>query len=571
MPSFSGNRFAALADEERSSSSGSKKVRRRRRPVAQEHADHDQTSSSSTDVPPPSSGPLTPEEQETQAEEESGSGTRTPPEVPENLLCPIDMALFHDPVVAASGRTYDRRTIRACFDRAEEMKLAFSDPMTRQPLDSTKLLTNWSKRDDVQLFLDEHPGWVPDGWDSRALAPPGEFQVPGRAGGAGGDGARDVDEFPHRRSLRSVVIFSGIALGCAAALALIWLLSGGESSDSAWGDSVVGRAAVDVLLACAAWSFATSALRTTILLISILLMEIAHLIPFPELSDTLWEIVEPKLRLRWVHVCAFLVVERGLWAATYFRRHCSCDEFGMFSVLYVAVWDAFWYGMKQSDFVLLWMFAWIVAFVFGVSALLRTYQAYLNRGLRRHQVAILGRICIRDVGFKLLRASCFIALLLAVAEITERSVVGDSSRLTWRSEAATDLVRTVVTPLAALGFAVNTTLVGFTLLMMILIELFPALQLILLPALNEFRDGPVVRRELEQELRWVQIVVRLGVVYLVYFVNTNSDVRSLDPGISACLPMAVSEPFWQGMEQWGLWIGMRPVLRLTALGFPSSV
>lgn len=48
------------------------------------------------------------------------------------------------------------------------------DPITRELLKSGEVITNWGKRDAVQRFLEQHPGFVPPGWDSRALAIPEE-------------------------------------------------------------------------------------------------------------------------------------------------------------------------------------------------------------------------------------------------------------------------------------------------------------------------------------------------------------------------------------------------------------
>ena len=92
---------------------------------------------------------------------------KTPePDIPQHLLDPISMALHHDPVVIESGRTYDRSTITEWFERG-----GLSDPYTGEKLGSRIMITNWSKREDVQRFLDDYPGFVPDGWETRELAP----------------------------------------------------------------------------------------------------------------------------------------------------------------------------------------------------------------------------------------------------------------------------------------------------------------------------------------------------------------------------------------------------------------
>ncbi len=60
------------------------------------------------------------------------------------LFCPITMELFRDPVVIASGNTYDRVAIERHF-KAGNVK----DPLTNQELPSCFMITNWDKRRQV--------------------------------------------------------------------------------------------------------------------------------------------------------------------------------------------------------------------------------------------------------------------------------------------------------------------------------------------------------------------------------------------------------------------------------------
>jgi leucine-rich repeat protein SHOC2 len=87
---------------------------------------------------------------------------------PEVLMCPITRTMFRDPVmVVDSGHTYERSAILSHFERN-----GAKDPYTNCALSSTKVMTNWAVRQNVQAWLDRHPGVTPDGWDSRELLEP---------------------------------------------------------------------------------------------------------------------------------------------------------------------------------------------------------------------------------------------------------------------------------------------------------------------------------------------------------------------------------------------------------------
>merc|ERR1719230_81610 len=89
-------------------------------------------------------------------------------EEPGHLLCPITSVMFRDPVVLESGHTYERSALE------EHLRLRATDPLTNTALPhatgkETLGLPNLLVRRQVQKFLDQHPGYTPDGWDARTL------------------------------------------------------------------------------------------------------------------------------------------------------------------------------------------------------------------------------------------------------------------------------------------------------------------------------------------------------------------------------------------------------------------
>ncbi|CAD7939183.1 unnamed protein product [Amoebophrya sp. A25] len=89
-------------------------------------------------------------------------------DAPEDLCCPITMELFRDPVVIASGNTYERSAIERVFGSGN-----FKDPLTNALLPSALIVTNWDKRKQVQLYLESRGSdFVPSGWASRDVGAP---------------------------------------------------------------------------------------------------------------------------------------------------------------------------------------------------------------------------------------------------------------------------------------------------------------------------------------------------------------------------------------------------------------
>ncbi|KAG2427142.1 hypothetical protein HXX76_012652 [Chlamydomonas incerta] len=77
-------------------------------------------------------------------------------EAPSQFTCPLTMEIFRDPVVAPSGRSYERSALQEHLKKVGKF-----DPITRQPIAGEEaLVANVSLRAAIELFLEEHPwGW----------------------------------------------------------------------------------------------------------------------------------------------------------------------------------------------------------------------------------------------------------------------------------------------------------------------------------------------------------------------------------------------------------------------------
>ncbi|CAF2071024.1 unnamed protein product [Rotaria magnacalcarata] len=69
--------------------------------------------------------------------------------VPDHLICPITGAMFHDPVVASDGHTYERTAIHRCLQRDR------MSPITRQPMSIGNLIQNRIVKQMVDEFREE--------------------------------------------------------------------------------------------------------------------------------------------------------------------------------------------------------------------------------------------------------------------------------------------------------------------------------------------------------------------------------------------------------------------------------
>ncbi|XP_048233217.1 E3 ubiquitin-protein ligase CHIP isoform X4 [Ricinus communis] len=78
----------------------------------------------------------------------------TPTEVPDYLCCKITLDIFRDPVITPSGISYERAVI---LDHLQ--KVGKFDPVTREPLDPSQLVSNLAIKEAVEAYLNKH-GWA---------------------------------------------------------------------------------------------------------------------------------------------------------------------------------------------------------------------------------------------------------------------------------------------------------------------------------------------------------------------------------------------------------------------------
>uniref|UniRef100_A0A6V4V5X7 U-box domain-containing protein n=1 Tax=Prymnesium polylepis TaxID=72548 RepID=A0A6V4V5X7_9EUKA len=83
-------------------------------------------------------------------------------EEPRDLCCPLTFSLLRDPVVLASGHTYERQAVEN-FWRQRPL----ANPLGGAALPSGRMVVNFLARSQVDSFLDAHPGYVPLGWNDR--------------------------------------------------------------------------------------------------------------------------------------------------------------------------------------------------------------------------------------------------------------------------------------------------------------------------------------------------------------------------------------------------------------------
>jgi len=86
---------------------------------------------------------------------------------PADLKCPLTLELFREPVSTCVGNTYERVAIEKHLAQPGAKR----DPLTNEALESTKLVPNQSLRRIVQVFLDAHPDYTPEGWENRMVPP----------------------------------------------------------------------------------------------------------------------------------------------------------------------------------------------------------------------------------------------------------------------------------------------------------------------------------------------------------------------------------------------------------------
>lgn len=98
------------------------------------------------------------------------------------LCCSITHVMFKDPVfIPETGTTFEREAVEAFWDSAPGEP---RDPLTNRVLSSRALFPNWDYRREVQAWLGQHPGRVPEGWETRE-DPPSIPVLPGRKASRG--------------------------------------------------------------------------------------------------------------------------------------------------------------------------------------------------------------------------------------------------------------------------------------------------------------------------------------------------------------------------------------------------
>uniref|UniRef100_A0ACD6AI11 Uncharacterized protein n=1 Tax=Avena sativa TaxID=4498 RepID=A0ACD6AI11_AVESA len=71
--------------------------------------------------------------------------------IPDDFLCPITLEIMTDPVIVASGQTYERRSIQRWLDSGER-----TCPKTRQPLAHQSLAPNYALKNLILQWCDKH-------------------------------------------------------------------------------------------------------------------------------------------------------------------------------------------------------------------------------------------------------------------------------------------------------------------------------------------------------------------------------------------------------------------------------
>lgn len=153
-----------------------------------------------------------------QAQAQEGANSVTEPE---RLLCPITHIMYRDPCfVPESGNTYERLAVERYWSSTPRPR----DPLTNVELGSRVLHPNWGVRREVQRFLEEHPGYLPQGWSSRKVPLPGDDSAgSGRGRGAGAAAGASVAALLRGRRALSVAL-----------VAVLLAAAGGSFGLTAW-------------------------------------------------------------------------------------------------------------------------------------------------------------------------------------------------------------------------------------------------------------------------------------------------------------------------------------------------
>ena len=120
-----------------------------------------------------------------------------PSSVLDSITCPIGQCVMSDPVVTASGQTYDREHIEGWFRHCAQRGLPLTDPLSNAPLTSNALVSNIAIRRLVHDYHRDAEGCSPVYSTSDApprtsvppSMPPPSMPPPPPAPSSGGEGA----------------------------------------------------------------------------------------------------------------------------------------------------------------------------------------------------------------------------------------------------------------------------------------------------------------------------------------------------------------------------------------------
>ena len=73
----------------------------------------------------------------------------------DDLLCPISRSIFHDPVVASDGHTYERTHLKEWIANKKAQAQPIYSPMTREPMDNKTMIPNMLARSQVAAYLEQ--------------------------------------------------------------------------------------------------------------------------------------------------------------------------------------------------------------------------------------------------------------------------------------------------------------------------------------------------------------------------------------------------------------------------------
>jgi len=69
-------------------------------------------------------------------------------DIPNEFICPLTLEIMDDPVIASDGHTYERHAILQTRNSLS--------PMTREPIDKTKLIPNRALKNAIQRYNEEN-------------------------------------------------------------------------------------------------------------------------------------------------------------------------------------------------------------------------------------------------------------------------------------------------------------------------------------------------------------------------------------------------------------------------------